>query len=226
MNPGALLADVCDFNHVGVEACCSSGLAERCFVHTRRAGTYNDAGESVIFDRVLNEVLTCFGAHIRIFGGENDAGFFTECFSDSLNVYGAGNIRAAMAHKYTNLLHFVSPPLFLILAECAHEELTGGIVFDHTGDVFRFEMIFALTANSHSENRFHDLRRADVTGTTFRANGTAKTFVNGRRIYELFDFALLYHIYKLMRMIFHLIVRRTSTGAFAASHTFENIHAA
>jgi hypothetical protein len=195
-------------------------------VHTGRAGTYNDAGESVIFDCVLNKVLTCFGTHIRIFGGENNAGFFAESFSNRFYINGTGNIRAAMAHENTNFLHVFSPSLFLVLAECADEELTGCIVFDDARDVFRFQMISALTANSDETNSLNDFCGFNTTRATFHASQTSKTFVNGRRIYELFDFALLYHIYKLMRMIFHLIVRRTSTGAFAASHTFENIHAA
>ena len=43
VNPGALLTDVCDFHHVGVQAGVCRSLAEGGFMHTRGTGTDNDA---------------------------------------------------------------------------------------------------------------------------------------------------------------------------------------
>jgi hypothetical protein len=87
-------------------------------------------------------------------------------------------------------------------------------------------MISALTAGSNETNCLDNFCGFNATGATFHASKASKAFINGRRIDELFDLTLLYHIYKLMRMIFHLFVRRTSAGAFAASHTLENVNTA
>ena len=59
MNPRALLTDVCNFQHVGIQTSCRNRLTERCFVHTRGTRTYDNAVQLMFLDRILNYVLAC-----------------------------------------------------------------------------------------------------------------------------------------------------------------------
>ena len=75
VNPGALFADICDLDHIGVQTCLFAGLAERLLVHSGRAGTDDHAGQTVFMDFLLNHLLPGLGTHILIICGENNAGF-------------------------------------------------------------------------------------------------------------------------------------------------------
>ncbi len=75
MYPGALLANVGDFHHIGVKPRRSRGFAEGSLVHTGRAGADHHAGKLIFVNGFLYNVLTCLRAHILIIGGENNTGF-------------------------------------------------------------------------------------------------------------------------------------------------------
>ena len=75
VDPGALLSDVGDLDHIGVETCFFTGLAERLLVHSGGARTDDYAGQTVFMDLVLNHLLPGLGTHILIICGENNAGF-------------------------------------------------------------------------------------------------------------------------------------------------------
>ena len=113
MYPRALLADVCDLQHVRVQPRRGDRLSECRFVHARRAGADDDAGEVMRLDRILNEILSRFGTHVLIIGGKDDAGLVFQHFGDLLHVDGARNITAAPTNKNANSLHLPFPPYFL-----------------------------------------------------------------------------------------------------------------
>ena len=75
VDPGALLTDVRDLDHIGVQPRLFAGLAERLLVHSGRTGTDDHAGQTVFMDLVLNHLLPGLGTHILIICGENNAGF-------------------------------------------------------------------------------------------------------------------------------------------------------
>ena len=105
MYPGALLTDVGDLYHVGVQTGGLSGLAEGGLVHTGGAGADNDTGELMLTDRFGDQILTCLRAHILIFGGYNHAGLIAKRFGNGLHIHCAGDVGTAMAHEYSNSLH-------------------------------------------------------------------------------------------------------------------------
>ena len=118
MYPGALLADVGDFHHVGVYSGRSGGLSEGGLVHTGGAGADNDACQTVFLNGILDKVLTCLRAHILVVGGKNNAGLFTEGFGNLFNVDGGGDVTTAPADEYAYSLHCACPPylLYFLLA--------------------------------------------------------------------------------------------------------------
>ena len=105
MYPGALLTDVGDLNHVGVQTGGLSGLAEGGFVHTGGAGADHDTGKLMLTDRIADQILTCLRAHILIFGGYNHAGLIPERIGNGFHIHCAGDVGTAMAHEYSNSLH-------------------------------------------------------------------------------------------------------------------------
>ena len=66
MNPGAVLTDVCNFNHVGVKTCSFSSLTECTLVHSGRTGANYDTGKILFLNSIQYFCLTCLGAHVLI----------------------------------------------------------------------------------------------------------------------------------------------------------------
>ena len=104
-----MFAEIRDFHHVRIQPRLRSRLFERRFVHTRGAGADYDSRQFVLFDRVLNELLTVFRTHIRIIRGVHHAVLRTNGFHHFLHVYRRRDIRTAMTDKYTYSLHFSLP---------------------------------------------------------------------------------------------------------------------
>ncbi len=124
MHPGALLTDVCDFQHVRVHADIGNRFTEGLFMHTWRAGAYHDAGETVLFHRILDEVLAGLGTHIGIICGEDDTRHMAGCFCYGFHIDSGCDVRTAVADKYTDFLHILfSFPLLRILSECTDDRL-------------------------------------------------------------------------------------------------------
>ena len=127
-----MLADVCDLNHIRIEAGSFSSLSEGCLVHTGRAGANNDTGKVLFCNSLSYKSLTCLGAHILIILSVNYAGFVSNDFYNFFNVYRCCNVTAAMANEYANSLHLSLPP---VSSECAYEKLLGKLGIKLFGDL-------------------------------------------------------------------------------------------
>ena len=113
MYPGALLADIRDFNHVGVDAGRRRSLAEGGLVHTGRARTHHDACQVMLLYSIDDHVLTGLRAHILIIGGKDHTGLVLQGIGNRLHVHSAGNVTAAPTYKNANSLHLSFPPYLL-----------------------------------------------------------------------------------------------------------------
>ena len=100
-----MLTDICDLNHVGVDACALSCLSEGSLVHTGRAGANYDTGKLLLFYCDGDLFLTCLGAHVLIILSMYYAGLGSDHFDNFLNVYRCGDVTTAVTDKYTNSLH-------------------------------------------------------------------------------------------------------------------------
>ena len=60
-----------------------------------------------------------------IIRGEDDARLVFQRLGDCFDIYRSGDIRAAMADKYSNSLHVLLSLLLRILAQGAHDGLLG-----------------------------------------------------------------------------------------------------
>ena len=107
MNPGALLTDVGNLHHIGVQTCLFTSFAEGIFVHTGGAGAYHHAGKTVLTDGILNQLLTGLGAHILIMCGKDYTGLLTQHFGNFFHIHGGGNVAAAPADEYAYTLHIL-----------------------------------------------------------------------------------------------------------------------
>ena len=57
VDPAGMLADIGHLQQILVEASSLTGFAERRFVHVWGAGCYHHAGQSQLFDILLDELL-------------------------------------------------------------------------------------------------------------------------------------------------------------------------
>ena len=105
VDPRNVLTDVCDLNHIGVDACALSCLSEGSLVHTGRAGANYDTGQLLLFYCDGDLFLTCLGAHVLIILSMYYAGLGSDHFDNFLNVYRCGDVTTAVTDKYTNSLH-------------------------------------------------------------------------------------------------------------------------
>ena len=225
MYPGALLSDVSDLNHIGVESRGSRGFTEGSLVHTGRAGANNDTCELMLSDSVLYHILSCLRAHILIFSGDNNTRLVSKRFGNSLYVYRSCDISSAMADKYTYSLHcLVSPFLFRVLSHRADDSLLGHFVIKTRGNVVGSQVILTLFADHGESESFNELSGLNVTGTTVHTREAGQAFVYRLGVHQRFDISCFYHIYELMGVILHFIVGGAGGRAFSATHTFEGIH--
>ena len=109
MNPRALLSDVGNLYHIGIQASLFTGFAEGVFVHSGRTGTHHNTSKTKLTHLLLNQILAGLGAHILIICGEHNAGFLAECLRNRLHVHRCCNVTAAPADKNAYLLHCVPP---------------------------------------------------------------------------------------------------------------------
>ena len=105
MNPGTLLTNIGNLQHIGIQSCRGYRLAECRFVHTRGTGTYDNSGQLVLRDRVLDQILSCLRTHVLIICGENNTRFIFQRFCNRFYIHRSGNIGAAMTDEYSNSLH-------------------------------------------------------------------------------------------------------------------------
>ena len=112
VDPGAVLTDVCNLDHVRVEAGSFRRFAESRLVHTRGAGTNHKTGQVFFADGFDDLRLADLGAHVLIIFRVHDTRFMTDHFYDFLYIYRSCDVAAAMAHKYTNSLHAITSCIF------------------------------------------------------------------------------------------------------------------
>ena len=177
MNPGALLADVRDLNHVVVEPRFVAGLAERLLMHPGRARTDDHACEPQLLNFILNHLLAGLGAHVGIVGRKHHAGLFPKRLGDLLNIHRRGNVRAAVADKYANFLH-VLPPLPLVFPERAYDRLLRQLVIQYCRNLLGMQVIFALLADNGQPDGLDELRGLDVSWAPLHAGKAAQARIN------------------------------------------------
>ena len=224
VNPGALFADICDLDHIGVQTCLFAGLAERLLVHSGRAGTDDYAGQTVFMDFLLNHLLAGLGTHVLVIGGENNAGLLGKGLRDCFHIDGRGNVAAAPAYEYADSLHCV-PSLLFIFAERRGNRLLRQFFVKNFRDALGLQVIHALLALHGIAHGLNEFCRLDVSGTALDAGKAAQTGVDALRGKQFLNSAVFDHGDKLMRMVFHLVIRRTACRAFAAAHALSGVHA-
>ena len=111
MNPGALLPDIGNFQHVRVQAGPADCLAKCGFMHPGGAGANHHTGKAVLPDGLHDQVLSGLGTHIRILCGVDNPRFFSKGLRHLDHIHGGGNVGAAPADKNTNSFHR-RPPHF------------------------------------------------------------------------------------------------------------------
>ena len=105
VDPRAMLTDVCDLNHIGVDSRTLCSLSEGSLVHTGRARANNDTGQLLLSYCDGDLFLTCLGAHVLIIFSMHNAGLGGDHLDNLFNVYRCGDVTTAVTDKYTNSLH-------------------------------------------------------------------------------------------------------------------------
>ena len=177
VDPGALLADVGDLDHIGVETCFFAGLAERLLVHSGGARTDDYAGQPVFVDLLLDHLLAGLGTHVLIIGGENNARLFCKRLRDSFHVDGRGNVAAAPAYEDADPLHCV-PSLLFIFAERRGNGLLRQLPVENFRDALGLQMVHALLAFDCIAHGLDELRGFDISGTALDAGKAAQAGVD------------------------------------------------
>ena len=222
VNPGALLADVRDLDHEGIQTGLLAGFAEGCLVHPGGAGADNDAGQGVFADLALNQLLTRLGAHILIVGGENNARLMGQGLGDGLYIHGRGNITAAPAYENADSLHCTSS-LSSVFPECAGDRLLREILVQLFRDGFRPQVVHSLTADDRQPDGLDQIRRLHAARAAFHAGKAAQAGVDAAGAHQLVYAAGLDHGDELVGVVIHLVIGRAACGAFAAAHTLAGI---
>jgi hypothetical protein len=193
-------------------------------VHTGRAGANHRARELVITDGVLQLGLSFLGAHVLIIFKVYYARFLAQRLGHSLDVHSSGNVGTAPAYEYTDSLHSIL--LFREFSESGNQRLLRHFFIQHSGDVLGLEMILPLLTDDRQTNRFNELGRLHLTGTTLYASKTGEALIKSGGGHQGLDFSVFYHIYELVGMKFHFLVGGAGAAALAAFHTFAGVHAA
>ena len=102
VHPRAVLAQVGHFALEGIDAAFLGGAPKRRLVHARRAGGDDHAIELLVDNRVLEHGLPGIRAHVLVVDGMDDAGHVQGRLGDRGNVYGAGDVLAAVANEDAN----------------------------------------------------------------------------------------------------------------------------
>ena len=227
VHPGALLTDIRDLDHVRVEAGGRGRFAERRLVHPGRAGADDDAGQLMLGDGGADYVLPGLRAHIRIIRGDRDARLVLQGLGDGFDVDRPGDVRAAVANENTDPLHGSSSPfLFRIFAQGAHQRLLRHLVVEQGGDIVRLQAVLPLLTDDAQAQRLHQLGRLHAARAALDAREARQALVQRRGLQQRLQLAALDHVDELVRMVFHLVIRRAAAGAFAAAHAFFWIDAA
>ena len=89
-------------------------------MHTRRTGTDYKSCQLFLFDRFVDLLLSSLGTHICIVLRMDNTRLMRRHLHNFLYVYRTCDIRSAVADKYSNPLHLLSPP---VSSECTYEQL-------------------------------------------------------------------------------------------------------
>ena len=230
MNPGTLLTNVCNLQLIRVQTrffCC---FAERSFMHTRRAGTDDNAGQMLILNGIDHFLLTCFGTHILIILCMNNTRLFADDVNNFFDINRSRNICTAVADKYSYSLHFSLTFLWMgcfllsIFTECTHQKLLRSLIIQKSRNFIRRKIILSSLTDHGKTNCLDQFGRFYVSWTALYACEAGEAFPDGLGVHQCFHIAVLYVRYKLMRTDVHFVISRTGCGTFTAFHTFSGIH--
>ena len=124
-------------------------------------------------------------------------------------------------HTKTPILCIVYASLFAVFPECADDCLLRQIVIQHFGNLLRFQVILSLLTDYRQSDCFHQFCRFHVSAdSVLRRQSRTGIYKWTSTAISVSMSPCFHHIYKLMRMIFHCIIRRTGT----AEHFPQRIH--
>jgi hypothetical protein len=102
MDPGTLLADVGNFQEVGIEARGLERFPKSQFVHSGRTRCHNDAVNAIFLDVSFYQLLPRFRAHIWIIPGDRNTRQSPRKGLHPFNVDRSCNVDPAMADVNAN----------------------------------------------------------------------------------------------------------------------------
>ena len=113
VHPGALFANVRDFQLERVQAAQRRGVAKCLLVEVRRAARDDDAIELVLLDGVDNRLLPGIGTHVDVVVREDHALVVREFRGHALDIHGRRDVGPAMANENSGAPCQWTAPLFL-----------------------------------------------------------------------------------------------------------------
>ena len=117
VHPGALFANVRDFQLERVQAAQRRGVAEGLLVEVRRAAGDDDAIELVLLDGVDDRLLPGVGTHVDVVVREDHALVMGQLRSHPLDIHGRRDVGPAMANEYSGAPCQWTAPFFVLEAD-------------------------------------------------------------------------------------------------------------
>ena len=105
MNPGTMLADICDLHHIRIQSGSLRCLSEGGLMHTRGTGTDYHSCQILFFDGFCDQRLSCFRTHILIIFCMDNTRLHHSHLCYFFNVYCCCDIASAVTDKYSYSLH-------------------------------------------------------------------------------------------------------------------------
>ena len=109
VDPGTLFAEIGDFAQVRIQAGGGAGFAEGLFVHPRRTGPHDHAGELVLADSLADLRLAGLGAGVAVIQGVGHAGQLPRGGRHARAIHRLADVLAAMTNENANPRHLISP---------------------------------------------------------------------------------------------------------------------
>ena len=105
-----------------------------------------------------------------------------------------------------------SAGLFAVLSHCADDCLLRQIGVYLCRNVSGLHIVLTLLTDDQQANGFDQLGRLYVARATLHARKAGQALVQRFGRHQLIDHAAFDHRHELMRMVFHLVKRRTGAG--------------
>ena len=118
------------------------------------------------------------------------------------------------------------PNYFTYLRIAPDKCLPGYILVEELGETIGGQVISALAANRSETDSLDDICGLYAARTTVNARKAGKAAIERFGLEQGLNITALYHLYELMGVILHLVVRRAGCGALSAHHALVYINAA